>query len=106
MLVPQHNNTRMDKETKAFIEEQNEKLAQMVIGTMATKEHIKEVQSDIAVVKKDVAGVKSDLQEFRHEVNERLNELETGFKWAQQVDELNDRVRVLETTVERMQKAS
>ena len=92
----------MDKATKKFIEEQNEKLAIMVakgFEQTATKDEVHELREDIDDIKKNMA-TKEDIVRLEDKIEFGLT------KQLQETDELRDRMRVLETRVDHMKTAS
>jgi hypothetical protein len=80
----------MDNDLKQYIEQQTEKLAAMVAEGFAS------------------TATKQELSDLRIEINERFDKVEanmhTGFaKRLQEHDELRDRLRLLETRVDRLE---
>jgi hypothetical protein len=87
----------MENDLKKYIEEQTEKLAAMVAEGFAS-----------TATKQEVRDVRQDVSDLRTEMRERFDTVEAnmnaGFaKRLQEHDELRDRLRLLETRVDKLE---
>jgi len=110
----------MDNAIKKFIEEQTEKLAAMVaegFASTATKQEVSDLRGEVSDLRQDVSGLQQDVSDLREEVTDlrsvvatkndimRLEEkIDLGDrKRRQEIDDVRNRLHVLETRVDKLE---
>lgn len=96
----------MDKDTENHISQEIEKLAAMVaegFAHMATKDDLKGLATKEEL---KTLATKDDLNDLRTDMNDRFDTTNALIgRWTQDVDQLRDRERVLETRMDNLEAA-
>jgi phage host-nuclease inhibitor protein Gam len=94
----------MENDLKKYIEEQTEKLAAMVaegFASTATKQEVSDLRQEVGNLGQEVGDLRTEMRERFDNVEANMA---AGFaKRLQEHDELRDRLRLLETRVDKLE---